>query len=254
MTRPDEEAAGSKLEAAGPPSGGPAARLADVCARRAAVYEVLTYGFNEPTVGLVEALADGQMTAMLKEAAAWLGADADVYAAALDSLSGAAASIATQGAAAALGDVQVEHARLFTGPGRTAVKCYASEYLDADQSGKARLNGPAALFAAAAYEAEGATPVGSRGELPDHATVELEFLYHLCRREEQAWAAGDQSEALRLRRTLDTFLRTHAGAWLPAFAEEVRTSTRLAFYSGMAELLSAHLTVELGEAGHSWIA
>jgi len=211
------------------------------------VYEMLTYGFSEPTLGFIEALADGQTTALLEEAVAWLGSDADAYAAALTSLSGAASSTAGQGVAAALHDVQVEHARLFTGPGRTAVKCYASEYLDAGHGGKARLNGPAATFAATAYEAEGATLVASHGELPDHATMELEFLYHLCRREERAWAVKEDGEALRLRRALDGFLRDHACAWLPSFAAAVRGATRLAFFSGMADLLSAHLTVELGE-------
>ena len=91
-------------EAAGPPSGGPAARLADVCARRAAVYEVLTYGLGEPTLEFIEALAGGQIEALLREAVAWLGPDADVYAAALTSLTDAAVSIATQGVAAALSD------------------------------------------------------------------------------------------------------------------------------------------------------
>ena len=236
-----------KPEAAGSPSGEPAAHLADGCARRAAVFEVLTYGFSEPTLGFIEAFASGRTTALLKEAVVWPSPDADAYAAALTSLSGAAASMSAKGGLAALGDMQVEYARLFTGPGRTAVKCYASEYLDSDHNGRARLNGPAAVFAATAYAAEGATLVGRRGELPDHATVELEFLYHLCRREAQAWEARDISEALRLRCALDGFLRDHACAWLPSLAAAVLDATRLDFYSGMAELLNAHLTLELGE-------
>ena len=236
-----------KPEAVGSPSGEPAARLADGCARRAAVYEVLTYGFSEPTLGFIEAVASEQTTALLKEAVVGQSSDADAYAAGLASLSRAAASMSAQGSVAALRDMQVEYARLFTGPGRTAVKCYASEYLDADQNGKARLNGPAAVFASTAYAAEGATLAEHRGELPDHASVELEFLYHLCLREEQAWEACDDGEALRLRCALDGFLRDHACAWLSDFAVAVLGVTRLDFYSGMAELLNAHLTLELGE-------
>jgi len=236
-----------KLEAAGSPSGEPAAHRADGCARRAAVYEVLAYGFSEPTLGFIEAVVSGQTTALLKEAVVWQSPGANAYAAALTSLSGATASMSAQGSVSALRDMQVEFARLFTGPGQTAVKCYASEYLDADQNGKARLNGRAAVFASTAYAAEGATLAEGRGELPDHATVELEFLYHLCLREEQAWEAREDSEALRLRGALDGFLRDHACAWLPGFAMAVLGATRLEFYSGMAELLNAHLTLELGE-------
>ena len=148
----------------------------------------------------------------------------------------------------ALGDLRVEYARLFTGPGRTAVMCYASEYLDASEPGAGRLNGSAADYAEATYKNEGVSLVAGRGDLPDHMTTELEFLFHLCRREEAAWAAGDGDEAVRLRRSLDTFLHAHAGIWLPRFAVSVRAHAGMEAYSAMAELLSAHLAVELGEA------
>ena len=44
----DEANVAQTSDAPGPPSGGPGASLADVCAGRAAVYEVLAYGFSEP--------------------------------------------------------------------------------------------------------------------------------------------------------------------------------------------------------------
>ena len=227
--------------------GSQAADLADVCARRAAVYQALTYGFSEPTAGYVEALQSGKLVLFLHDAVAWLGADAALYDPALRSLTQAAASLAAAGLDAAVRDTRVEHARLFTGPGRPAVMCYASQYLDADERGPGRLNGAAAAFAAAAYEANGVAPATARRELADHATTELEFLFHLCRREEDAWAAGERDEALRLRRTLDRFLREHAGHWLPELATAVHAAAARPPYSGMADLLIVHLAVELGE-------
>ncbi len=238
----------------GPPPGGPSVRLSDVCARRAAVYEALTYGFSEPSAAYVEALASGRIVEVLRDAVATLRAGAATYQPAIATLVEAASTTARAGVDTALRDLQVEHARLFTGPGRPAVMCYASEYLDADNGGTGSLNGDAATSAEAAYRREGVSPAAARGDLPDRMTTELEFLFHLCRREEAAWAADESDEAARLRRSLDAFLHGHAGLWLPRFASSVRTLAALPAYSGMAELLSAHLTVELGGGAPSGAA
>ncbi len=108
--------------AAGSPHGEPAARLADVCARRAAVYQALVLGFREPTAAYLEALTGGELVAGLREAVAWLGADAVAYEPALSALSQAGRAAAERSSAAALRDLAVEYARLFTGPGRPAVQ------------------------------------------------------------------------------------------------------------------------------------
>lgn len=235
---------GARGRAAGSPPGEPAARLADVCARRAAVYQALALGFREPTAAYLEALAGGELVDGLRAAVAWLGTDADLYEPALTALSRAAA--AEPRSAAALRALAVEYARLFTGPGRPAVMCYASQYLDADQQRPARLNGAAASYAAAAYRAAGVVPVEAPRELPDHVTIELEFLFHLCRREEEAWAGGDADAALGLRRSLDAFLREHAARFLAGFAAAVRTAATAELYDALADLLAAHVVAELG--------
>jgi TorA maturation chaperone TorD len=232
--------------AAGSPNGAPAAPLADVCARRAAVYQALVFGFREPTAAYLEALAGGELVAGLREAVAWLGADAVAYEPALSALVQAGEAAAELRSAPAHRGLAVEYARLFTGPGRPAVMCYASLYLDVDERRPGRLNGAAAAFAAAAYRAEGVAPAESLGELPDHVTLELEFLFHLCRREEAAWGRDEAGEGRRLRRALDAFLREHAALWLPQFARALRATAKSGLYEALAELLEAHLVVELG--------
>jgi len=238
---------GPEEGAAGPPSGGPAARLADVCARRAAVYQALALGFGEPTLAYLTALADGELVDGLHEAVAWLGPDAAAYEPALAALSRAGAAVAATGAAVALDGLAVEHARLFTGPGRPAVPCYASQYLDVAPDRAPRLNGAATAYAAAAYEAEGVAPADAPRDLPDHVTIELEFLFHLCRREEAAWDADEAAEATRVRRALDSFLREHAARFFTAFAGAVAAARPAGPYAALAELLAVHAVVELGE-------
>ena len=241
--------------AAGSPAGEPAARpadarerptdaqarLADACARRAAVYHALALGFGEPSADLVDALESGELVAALREAVAWLGAGAASFEPALAGLAGGHAALAV---------LATEHARLFTGPGRPAVGCYASQYLDAEPGWPARLNGTAAAWAAAAYAAAGVALADGARELPDHALIELEFLYHLCRREERAWTAGDAAEADRLHGLLDRFVGEHAGLWLPGFAAAVRVAATTGPYAALADLLVAQLAVERDDRGY----
>lgn len=246
MTVPDADGTGAQMGCADDslPSES-SARLADVCARRAAVYQALAIGLAEPTRTFLDAWCSGELVDGLRCAVAWLGEDARHYEPVFRSLEQAAAA-ARPDPETRLRDMRVEHARLFTGPGRPAVMCYASQYLDADERGPGRLNGAAAAFAAAAYRAEGVAPVAELQELPDRMTNEVEFAFHLCRREEEAWEAERTDEALRLRRVLDAFLRQHAGRWLPDFAACVRAATPPSLYRSLADLLDTHIAVELG--------
>jgi TorA maturation chaperone TorD len=232
--------------AAGSAEGEPAARLAAVCARRAAVYRALVLGFAEPSPALVTSLGD--LASTLTDVVAWLGPDAAMYDPAIELLASAVTVSTGSSLEERVAELSSEHARLFTGPGRPAVMCYASQYLDADERSPGRLNAAAAAYAAAAYPEQGVATVPNRGELPDHVTLELEFLFHLCRCEERAWAAGDDEGALATRRSLDRFLREHAARWLFDFVAAVRRETSLELYRGFAALLSAHLSAELGEA------
>ena len=208
--------------AAGPPPGGPAARLADVCARRAAVYQALALGFREPTLAYLTALAGGELVEGLREAVVWLGPDAAVYEPALAALARAGAELAQCGPAAAL---------------RPARRRARPAVHRARPAGRALLR--LAVFrrrcrqaAASERGGGGAPPPPTRPrasrhrrrtrELPDHVTIELEFLYHLCRREEAAWDGDAADEATRLRRALDAFLREQAARFFAAFADAVR--------------------------------
>jgi putative dimethyl sulfoxide reductase chaperone len=235
----------STRDVAGPPLGGPATWLAEVCEGRAAVYEVLTLAFTEPSIALVEALTSGEAVSLLRAAVGWLRGSATQYEPALARLAEAGSQLTAAGSIEALEDLRIEYARLFTGPGRTAVMCYASEYLDASEQGPGRLNGSATDYVEATYQSEGVSLVAARADLPDHMATELEFLFYLCRREGAAWAVNDSDEAERLHRRLDAFLRTHVALWMPRFATSVRALAQREVYAATAELLTAHLAVEV---------
>jgi TorA maturation chaperone TorD len=239
-------------------------RLAGAARSRSTLYSVLAIGFSEPDEGLREALgarpageagsgpaAGGEssdiaaggspLVQTIAAAAAWLDADASLYAPGLEMLDAAGASLPPLPLLAA------EYARLFTGPGRAAVNRFASQYLDEPRAdGRPRLRGPATEAAAAAYEAEGLAPRSALGEPADDIATELEFLSSLSDREATEWARGSTEEALRLRRAAAQFLREQCATWWPAFAGAVLAQARVEVYSGFARLLAAHLAIELG--------
>ena len=237
-------------------------RLAGAARSRSDIYRALAIGFSEPDEDLHDALAAGSplgvgpaeaavasatapdagsLVRKLTAAVEWLGADARLYGSALQTLTAAGA------ACPPLPELAAEYARLFTGPGRAAVGRFASQYLDEPgPDGHPRLYGPATTAVLAAYEAQGVAPRIRLGEPGDDVATELEFLAWLSSREEQQWSEGPTEEALSLRLSSNGFLREHCATWWPAFAEAVLGQARTPVYRGFAQLLAAHLMIELG--------
>ncbi|MBI4307622.1 MAG: molecular chaperone TorD family protein [Chloroflexi bacterium] len=85
--------------------------------------------------------------------------------------------------------------------------------------------------------------VASRGQAPDHATVELEFVSFLCGVEADAWNSGLSLKALDALERQRRFLGQHLGQWLPSLARSVTSRDEWGFYSGVTRVawtLAAH--------------
>lgn len=114
--------------------------------------------------------------------------------------------------------VSVEYTRLFVNAVPN-VPCppYESVYREGMLMGlctQAVLNG---------YQEVGLKILDDFHELPDHLAVELEFLYYVS-------AKGDQAAH-------DSFLREHLSTWMPAFGQAVQEKGRLTFYKLAAAVL-----------------
>lgn len=105
------------------------------------------------------------------------------------------------------------YARLIAHPGRRPVALYESLHRGGG------LMGQAVWEVERRYRALGLAAV--KGELPDHASVELAFLGHLVAAEAEARAVNDGRLAARLRAEQRAFLRAHAAAWLPDVGVEL---------------------------------
>ncbi len=222
--------------------------LARVATDRATVWGVLSVAFYLPDEQLVWDLREDRIASKLEAAVLWLGPDAAPYGPVLGELHGVAADLRAVPIDEGLRSLRVEHARLFTGPGRPEVAPFETAYVDAENVGVNRLYGPSAAGVARWYRQFGLEKASDHGDLPDFVATEFEFLYALAQREAAARLEGLEDEARMLRRETDRFLREHPARWIVAFADAVRAASPHRVYAAFAELAAIHLATELGEA------
>ena len=71
------------------------------------------------------------------------------------------------------------------------------------------------------YSSAGIESTSASGNIPDHISVELEFIAYLCGREADAWADDDFKEARRMQDRQRRFLDKHMSKWVPIFLRAV---------------------------------
>ncbi|OGB20787.1 MAG: hypothetical protein A3I66_19425 [Burkholderiales bacterium RIFCSPLOWO2_02_FULL_57_36] len=154
------------------------------------------------------------------------------------------------GAAFAAQDLEtllVDYTRLFLGPIEALANPYGSSWLSAPVPTED--NPPLAvldLYSAGGFEID-----EEFRDLPDHMAVELEFLYLLTFKSNEARLAGhadDLSAADLLERQ---FLGEHLGAWVGPFAAAVKAGAETAFYRKLAELTECFIRIKEKEASLS---
>lgn len=126
----------------------------------------------------------------------------------------------------------VDYSRLFLGPVRVLAQPYASCWMTEPAAPDVHLTASVLeMYSAGGFDVDD----GFR-ELPDHIAVELEFLYLLAFRKNDAERLGAMEEARALAELERKFLSGHLGAWIGQFAEAVRSGAQTGFYRQLAEL------------------
>ena len=134
-------------------------------------------------------------------------------------------------------ELRVEHARLFVGPHRVIAPPYGSVYLEEGR----RVMGDSTLHALRAYEEAGLHLDPDFKELPDHISVELEFVYYLTAKGAEAAAAGNADESSRYDWAREAFLDQHLRRWVPPFCARIAEGTEHDFYRDLAQCLTAFI-------------
>lgn len=126
----------------------------------------------------------------------------------------------------------LDYTRLFLGPMDILAKPYGSVWLD---QAKTLMNDSTMAVLELYKEADFEMDEEFR-ELPDHVAAELEFLYLLIFRENEALRAGDAAKLEQARNLKRRFLTEHLGRWIGPFAAAMRGNAQTDFYRQLADL------------------
>jgi putative dimethyl sulfoxide reductase chaperone len=136
-----------------------------------------------------------------------------------------------------------EFSRLFMGPGKH-VAPYESVHLGNDGG---TLWGLQTSAVKKFIEQSGFTYDEDFHGLPDHISVELEFMAHLTEMEAVAWRSTDIEKAENCLGFQKEFLNQHLGLWAGNFAKKVTELAEFPIYPQMATLTSAYVDAECQE-------
>ncbi len=140
-----------------------------------------------------------------------------------------------------LESLAVEYAALFLGPGG-----HISPH-ESVQRGGGSLDGPETDAVKSYIQAAGMRFDEHDQQMPDHISIELEFMGHLVGEEAKAWIDGDSEKARNALEFQKDFLGKHLGGWAGDFFTEVTDRTKAPFYREIARLAADFIATEKKE-------
>jgi len=143
-------------------------------------------------------------------------------------------------------ELAVEYAGLFLGPGEH-ISPHESVHHQRKDGQSGQLWGKSTVEVKNFIESAGLDYKEAYTGLPDHISVELEFMQQVILREEQALSEGDQEDALSCLKMEKKFIEEHLIHWIPAFCEKIINRAELPFYREMAALANDFIQFEKEE-------
>lgn len=140
-------------------------------------------------------------------------------------------------------DLAVEYARLFLGPGKH-ISPHESIHHQREDGDWGTLWGADTVDVKKFIEATGLNYEADYKGMPDHISVEFEFMAALIRREKQAWVESDEKSARSCVAVQKKFLEEHLIQWIPDFCDKVVQQAELPFYRAVAELTRSFIDFE----------
>ncbi len=134
----------------------------------------------------------------------------------------------------------LDYTRLFLGPSHVIAKPYGSAWLEGEKT----VMGDSTMAVLELYREGGFEMDEDFHELPDHVAAELEFLYLLIFRENEARRNGEP-EALKATSGLKKrFLDGQLGLWIGPFTAAVKAGAQRGYYRELAELTDRFVKME----------
>ena len=145
-----------------------------------------------------------------------------------------------------LENLAVEYAYLFIGPGKH-ISPHESVHHKKEGGQSGQLWGELTAEVKRIIEFSGLEYKSEFTGMPDHISVELEFMQHVVQREAQAWEADDDKTALLCLKNEKIFVDEHLFRWIPEFCEKVIKTAESPFYREMARLTRSFIKFEKKE-------
>ena len=142
-------------------------------------------------------------------------------------------------------DLAVEYTRLFLGPGRH-ISPHESIHHERGDGKWGELWGADTVAVKKFIETSGLEYKSGYTGMPDHISVELEFMQEAAKREAQAREADDHDGALYCLRMEKKFISEHL-KWIPVFCDKVISEAEMDFYREMAKITKNFMEFEKGE-------
>ena len=142
-----------------------------------------------------------------------------------------------------LEELAVEYTRLFLGPGRH-VSPHESVHHPRDDGQWGSFWGKSTVEVKKLIESTGLDYKDAYKGMPDHISVEFEFMQQVILREEKAWEEADTETASACRQLEIKFIAEHLVRWIPTFCDEVIREAESPFYREMATLTKKFMEFE----------
>jgi TorA maturation chaperone TorD len=131
-------------------------------------------------------------------------------------------------------ELQCEFAKLFIGPGKHLPPYESVHIGDGENSGL--LWGKTTSEVYRFFKHYGFNFTAVYGGIPDHLSIEFEFMWRMIAEEKKALEKGDSQMAERSRMVQREFFNKHIKTWVPLYCDKITSWTENHFYRGVAEL------------------
>jgi len=143
-------------------------------------------------------------------------------------------------------DLAIEYTSLFLGPGKH-ISPHESVHHERDDGDWGALWGKSTVEVKKFIETAGLKYTSDYTGIPDHISVELEFMQQVTKREAQAWEEKDHDGALYCLKMEKKFMDEHLAPWIPVFCDKIISHAELSFYREMAKLTKNFIELEKEE-------
>ena len=201
--------------------------MSETASVRSNIYGLLSVIYRaEPSADLIRQIKDPQFLGILSSAGIELEAAF---------LNGPEETI--------LEDLAIEYTRLFLGPDKH-ISPHESIHHERGDGDWGTLWGKSTVEIKSFIESSGLEYKSDYHGMPDHISVELEFMHEAVKREKQAWDEKDNDGASYCLNMEKHFIEEHLVKWVPVFCDKIAAEAELSFYKEMSRLTKYFMDFE----------